>query len=199
MSQQLVTAADVTSDAYMALRLVPGAMVDYRGSLAGDPETGSGPFTVQPCECRPCFARVLLGHRANRYDLYALDGRHAATHVRHTSVVPVPSERELDGAGVWIPTSKVALHLRRMLRAAFPGQKFSVRTGRRDRKGLAYAEITVVWEDGPSETAVATVAAPLLATYGTPDHCRPQWIAVRSEGRTYCGMPNLHAVHLDRR
>ena len=192
------TSKDITSAAYLALRLAPGTLVDYRGTQA----TEHGTYTVQPCSCPHCTLRVLTGRPANRYELNTPDGKPAGPiHVRHTSVVPLAGDDELMEAAQWVPTTKAALHLRRMLRRAFPGQTFSVRTGRRSTKGnsLSHAEITVTWTGGPTRTAVATVTAPLLATYGTRERCRPAWITVPSQGRVYRGLPNVHAVHLDRR
>lgn len=196
MNDTVITVADITAPAYRALRLPPGTVVDYRGSVTG----AHGTWTVQPCACKRCLAGVLLGYPATRYQLIGPDGRTPGPrHVRHTSVVPVLSEEERNYAGVHVSTRVTAVHLRRMLRAAFPGVKFSVRCGRRDAKGLAPFEITVTWTDGPTRTAVATVTAPLLATYGTAEERRARRISVTTGGRTHHGEPTVYAIHLRRR
>lgn len=196
MNDTVITAADITDPAYRALRLPPGTVVDYRGSVA----SAHGTWTVQPCACNGCLAGVLLGRPATRYQLLDADRRTPGPgHVRHTSVVPVLSEEERNHAGCSVSTRVTAIHLRRILRAAFPGVKFSVRCGRRDAKGLTPFLITVTWAGGPTRTAVATVTAPLLATYGTAEERRARRISVTTDGRTHNGTPSVYAIHLRRR
>ncbi|MFJ3182357.1 LPD29 domain-containing protein [Streptomyces sp. NPDC086796] len=191
----VITVADITAPAYRALRLPPGTVVDYRGSVT----TAHGTWTVQPCACNGCLAGVLLGRPATRYQLRGADGGvRGPRHVRHTSVVPVLSDEERDYAVCSVSTRVTAIHLRRMLRAAFPGVKFSVRCGRRDAKGLTPFEITVTWTGGPTRTAVATVTAPLLATFGTAEERRARRISVTTGGRTHNGNPSVYAIHLRR-
>lgn len=195
MSHTVITVKDMTDPAYLALRLPPGTTVEYRGSVA----SAHGTWTVQPCSCAGCLAGVLSGIPAMRYQLVKPDG-HATgpLHVRHTSVVPTLSDEERNHAGFGVSTRVTAVHLRRMLRTDFPGTKFSVRCGRRDAKGLAAYEITVTWTGGPTRTAVATLTAPLLATYGDAEHRRAPLISVTTGGRTHNGTPTLHALHLRR-
>ncbi len=196
MNDTVITIADITAPAYRALRLPPGTVIDYRGSVTD----AHGTWTVQPCACAGCAAGVLLGRSATRYQLRGTDGRTPGPgHVRHTSVVPVMSEEERNYAGSHISTRVTAIHLRRVLRAAFPGVKFSVRCGRRDAKGLTPYEITVTWSGGPTRTAVATVTSPLLATYGTAEERRARRISVTTGGRTHNGSPSVYAIHLRRR
>ncbi|MFF8994487.1 LPD29 domain-containing protein [Streptomyces sp. NPDC014983] len=196
MNNTVITIADITAPAYRALRLPPGTVVDYRGSVA----RAHGTWTVQPCACNGCLADVLRGRPATRYQLVSVKGRvRGPRHVRHTSVVPVVSEEERNYAALYLPMRVTAVHLRRMLRVAFPGVKFSVRCGRRDAKGLIPDQITVTWTGGPTRTAVATVTSPLLATYGTAEERRARHISVTTGGRTYNGTPSVHAIHLNRR
>lgn len=75
---------------------------------------------------------------------------------------------------------------------------FSVRCGRRDGKGPAPYQITITWTGGPTRTAVATLAAPLLATYGTSEERRARSISVTTGGRTHNGAPTVAAIHLHR-
>ncbi|MFH0246413.1 LPD29 domain-containing protein [Streptomyces sp. HK10] len=182
--------AGIADAAYLALRLPPGTRVTYHGTDAAS----HGEWTVQPCACRLCTAATLLGRTARRYELYTLDGKPGPlVHVRHTSVTPVVGSAELNEAGIWLPTKYAASHLRRELRRAFPGVKFSVRTGQRKHRH----EITVSWSGGPGRTAVSAIAAPLLARYGNGDRRRPQWISITVGGRSYSGAPIVSAVHLD--
>ncbi|MFE1190191.1 LPD29 domain-containing protein [[Kitasatospora] papulosa] len=191
----VITVADITAPAYRALRLPPGTVVDYRGSVT----TAHGTWTVQPCACNGCLAGVLLERPATRYQLHSADGdARGPRHVRHTSVVPVMSDEERDYAGGSVSTRVTAIHLRRVLRAAFPGVKFSVRCGRRDAKGMTPHEITVTWTGGPTRTAVATVTAPLLATFGTAEERRARPISVTTGSRTHNGTPSVYAIHLRR-
>ncbi|MEU0374944.1 LPD29 domain-containing protein [Streptomyces sp. NPDC006283] len=88
----------------------------------------------------------------------------------------------------------VAVHLRKQLRKAFPGVKFSVRTGRDKRLG----ELSVTWNGGPRRTAVSAVTAPLLATYGASEERRPARISVTCAGRDYHGIPSVAAITLNR-
>ncbi|GGU38882.1 LPD29 domain-containing protein [Streptomyces violascens] len=181
------------SAAYLALRLTPGAAVRYVGTAT----RLHGPATVQPCSCGMCAADVLRGLPATRYELRTADGRPTGvTHVRHTSVIPEPSEDELMNAVLGLTMRATAEYLRRLLRRTFPGVKFSVRRGR--GHGMQRYEITVGWSGGPSRTAVATVTAPLLAQYGNPEQCRPAWIAVTVDGRRHFGEPSASAIHLNR-
>lgn len=179
------------ADAYRALRLAPGSRVDYHGSVASI----HGVCTVQPCACSACFAKVLLGLPASRYQLRTLDGGHViARHVRHTSVTPLPSPTELNEAVIGVPTKAVAVYLRAQLRRAFPGVTFSVRTGR----GKNHRRITVSWTAGPRRTAVSTVTAPLLASFDTPQRFRAQRISVRVGGRTLHGTPMVADIQFNR-
>ena len=195
MTDTVITVKDMTDPAYRALRLAPGTAVEYRGSLADS----HGFWIVQPCACKHCAAGVVMGRAATRYELVTLDGQPTGPqHVRHTSVVPRMTEEERGHAGCYVSTRVTAVHLRRLLRSAFPGQKFSVRCGRRDAKGLAPYEITVSWSGGPTRTAVATVTAPLLASYGNSAGRRARRISVSVGGRTHNGTPHVYAIHLNR-
>ncbi|MFG2211932.1 LPD29 domain-containing protein [Streptomyces sp. NPDC048638] len=182
--------------AYLALRLTPGAAVRYIGTAT----RVHGPATVQPCSCGNCAADVLLGIPATRYELHTVDGQPTGvTHVRHTSVIPEPTADERMHAAIGLSTKATAVYLRQLLRAAFPGVKFSVRCGpkrAKERYPERY-EITVTWSGGPNRTAVATVAAPLLAQYGDPEQCRPAWVAVTVDGRRHYGQPSALAIHLN--
>ncbi|WP_164837445.1 LPD29 domain-containing protein [Streptomyces sp. B29(2018)] len=60
---------------------------------------------------------------------------------------------------------RTAAHLRRLLRQSFPGVRFSARRKRGWR-------LAVSWSGGPSRIEVATVAAPLLADYTSPERRR---------------------------
>ncbi|MGW6416308.1 LPD29 domain-containing protein [Streptomyces sp. NPDC055055] len=57
----------------------------------------------------------------------------------------------------YVDTKHVAAELKRQLNAAFPGVKFSVRTG----KGTGSAGIDVSWTDGPTDGDVAAIARPM--------------------------------------
>ncbi|MFB8402170.1 LPD29 domain-containing protein [Streptomyces sp. NPDC055912] len=57
----------------------------------------------------------------------------------------------------YVDTKHVAAELKRRLNAAFPGVKFSVRTG----KGTGSAGIDVSWTDGPTDGDVAAIARPM--------------------------------------
>lgn len=81
-----------------------------------------------------------------------------------------------------------------MLRQTFPGVKFSVRTG----QGKNAHEISVRWSGGPGRTAVSTVTAPLVATYGTGQRRRPQSLTVTVGGRVSSGIPMVAAIRLNR-
>ncbi|MER0477118.1 LPD29 domain-containing protein [Streptomyces sp. Edi2] len=184
------------SAAYLALRLTPGAAVRYIGTAT----RLHGRATVQPCSCRVCAADVVRGIPATRYELRTTDGKPTGvSHVRHTSVVPEPTEDERMNAAMHLSTKATAVYLRQLLRAAFPGVKFSVRCGpkRAKERYLERFEITVTWSGGPSRTAVATVAAPLLAQYGNPEECRPAWVSVTVDGRRHYGEPSALAIHLN--
>ena len=58
--------------------------------------------------------------------------------------------------------------------------------------------VTVTWTGGPTRTAVATVAAPLLAAYGGSEYRRARGISVTTGGRTHNGIPSVYAIHLRR-
>ncbi|MER0477064.1 LPD29 domain-containing protein [Streptomyces sp. Edi2] len=183
--------SDLHTPEYRALRLTPGARVTYHGSV----DAAHGEWTVHPCSCRWCTRDVRRGIPAPRYELRTLEGRTTGPyHVRHTSVTPVIGEEELNQADMRVSTKATAAYLRRQLRAAFPGVKFSVRCGQDRKRG----DITVTWGGGPSKTAVHTITAPLLARYDTPDRVRPRAITVTTGGRTYSGTPNAAAIHLGR-
>ncbi|MET9779325.1 LPD29 domain-containing protein [Streptomyces sp. NPDC006367] len=185
------TARRRLTSAYLALRLTPGAKVRYIGTASH----AHGPATVQPCSCAICTADVLLGRPATRYELRTVAGLPTGvTHVRHTSVVPEPTEDERMHAAMYLTTKATAVYLRQLLRRTFPGVKFSVRCGRGRRR----YEITVAWSGGPSRTAVATVTAPLLAHYGDPERCRPAWVSVTVDGHRHHGEPHAFAIHLNR-
>jgi hypothetical protein len=186
------TARRSLAAAYLALRLAPGATVRYIGTAT----RVHGLATVQPCSCGICAADVLLGIPATRYELRTTDGRPTGvSHVRHTSVIPVPTEDERMHAAMGLTTKATAVYLRQLLRRSFPGVKFSVRCGR--GRGMERYEITVTWSGGPNRTAVATVTAPLLAHYGDVERCRPAWVSVTVDGRRHYGEPGAHAIHLN--
>lgn len=183
--------------AYLALRLTPGAKVRYVGTAT----RAHGPATVQPCSCGNCAADVLLGIPATRYELRTTDGRPTGvSHVRHTSVVPDPTEEEREHAAIRLSTKATAVYLRQLLRRTFPDVKFSVRCGpkRAKERYLERFEITVTWSGGPTRTAVATVTAPLLANYGSREECRPAWVSVTVDGHRHYGEPDVLAIHLNR-
>ncbi|MFI0742437.1 LPD29 domain-containing protein [Streptomyces sp. NPDC021100] len=183
--------AEHKNAAYLALRLPAGTQVTYHGTLAD----AHGQWTVHPCSCRRCSWAVWRERPATRYELRAVDGSAPGpVHVRHTSVTPVPSRAELNEAAKWLSTKYVAVHLRKELRRAFPGVKFSVRTG----QGGRWSEITVRWSGGPNRTAVGAVVAPLRAHYGNDGRCRPRPITVTVGGRTASGAPMVSAIHLAR-
>ncbi|GAA3087511.1 hypothetical protein GCM10020000_87940 [Streptomyces olivoverticillatus] len=185
------TVAEHENAAYLALRLPAGTQVTYHGTLTDS----HGQWTVQPCSCRRCTWAVWRERPATRYELRATDGSAARlTHVRHTSVTPVPSQTEINEAGKWLVAKYAAVHLRKELRRAFPGVTFSVRTG----QGKHRWEITVSWSGGPGRTAVSAVTAPLRAHYGSDGRCRPRAIAVTVGGRTLVGAPMVSAIHLNR-
>ncbi|KFG71507.1 LPD29 domain-containing protein [Streptomyces mutabilis] len=87
---------------------------------------------------------------------------------------------------------QTATHLRRMLWRSFPGVRFSV--SRKHGRML-----TVSWSGGPCEVEEATVAAPLLADYTTPERRRAQPVTVTRFGRTTHGTPLVDAIALRRR
>ncbi|MBQ0889999.1 hypothetical protein KBZ94_34605 [Streptomyces sp. RM72] len=191
------TARRRLATAYLALRLTPGAKVRYVGTAT----RAHGPATVQPCACGICAADVLLGIPATRYELRTTEGLPTGvSHVRHTSVIPEPTEEERNYAAMRLSTKATAVYLRQLLRRTFPGVKFSVRCGpkRAKERYLERYEITVTWSGGPNRTAVATVTAPLLASYGSPEECRPAWVSVTVEGRRHYGEPSALAIHLNR-
>ncbi|MFJ1742439.1 LPD29 domain-containing protein [Streptomyces microflavus] len=177
--------------AYLALRLPAGTQVTYHGTSAAS----HGIWTVQPCACRLCTAATLLGRPARRYELYTADGKRRGplVHVRHTSVTPTMSEDEM-GEAVWaiLPTKYAAAHLRRVLHDAFPGVKFSVRTGR----GRDCWRISVSWTGGPGRTQVSAVAAPLRARFGPGGQRRASAIRVNVAGRPRSGVPLIEEISL---
>lgn len=179
-------------NAYLALRLAPGTAVTYTGTHSA---WHDGQWTVQPCACNDCLRKVLRGWPATRYRLCTADGKPAGLrHVRHSSVVPLMSEDERQHAGIFLPTRLVALHLRRQLRAAFPGTVFSVRSGNSPKGSY----ITVRWNGPVDPTSVGTITAPLLADYNSPYGVRPRSIGVATKGRTQWGTPTVSAIHLHR-
>lgn len=179
--------------AYLALRLPAGTRVTYHGTNAAS----HGTWTVQPCACRLCTAATLLGRPARRYELYSVDGKRRGplVHVRHTSVTPTMGEDEM-GEAVWaiLPTKYAAAHLRRLLREAFPGVKFSVRTG----QGRERWQISVSWTGGPGRTQVSAVAAPLRARFGPGGQRRARAIRVNVAGRPRSGVPLVEKICLHR-
>ncbi|WP_431983804.1 LPD29 domain-containing protein [Streptomyces qinglanensis] len=177
--------------AYLALRLPAGTRVMYRGSDASH----HGEWTVQPCACPHCCTAILLGQPARRYELRTADGKPGPlVHVRHTSVIPLPDEQEMNEAGDWLAAKYAAVHLHQELRRASPRVKFFVRTGRNRKQH----EITVSWSGGPGRTAVDAVTAPVLARYGADGPRRPRPLTVTVGGRMHRGVPIISAVHLDR-
>ncbi|MFF9436331.1 LPD29 domain-containing protein [Streptomyces sp. NPDC014735] len=185
------TITPATDASYLALRLPAGTRVTYRGTL----EEAHGEWLVSPCNCRHCAASTFFGRPARRYELLTPDGRPSPyAHVRHTSVTPVVSDREFQYATCRLAPKIVAVHLRKQLRRAFPDVKFSVRTGR----GKEMPELSVTWTGGPGRTAVSTVTAPLLHTYGRSEERRPARISVTHAGRDYHGTPSVAAITLNR-
>ncbi|MFE1190214.1 LPD29 domain-containing protein [[Kitasatospora] papulosa] len=185
------TTPDATPS-YLALRLPAGTKVTYRGTL----DEAHGQWLVSPCNCRHCAASTFSGRPARRYELLTLDGKPSPyIHVRHTSVTPAVGSEEAQYAVMSsLQPTIVAVHLRKQLRRAFPGVKFSVRTGR----GKKMRELSVSWTGGPGRTAVSAVTAPLLATYGPSEERRPAPVSVTYAGREYHGMPLIAAIALDR-
>ncbi|MGW1976722.1 LPD29 domain-containing protein [Streptomyces sp. NPDC001889] len=183
--------ADIADAAYLALRLPTGTRVTYHGT----DRASHGQWTVQPCACRRCTTAAYLGLPARRYELYTADGRPGPlVHVRHTSVTPVAGEAERSEAVCTLPPKHAAAHLRGELRRAFPGVRFSVLTGR----GKHWGTLSVTWSGGPGRTAVAAVAAPLLAQFGPGGRHLPRRISVSVAGRAHHGMPLISAVTLHR-
>ncbi|MGW1290906.1 LPD29 domain-containing protein [Streptomyces sp. NPDC002586] len=176
-----------TIPGYLALRLAPGTLVRYTGTVTKAHAEG----TVHPCSCTRCFIGALLGEPATRYEVRTAG--HTITHVRHTSVTPLVGEEERNYGSICLSTKATAAALRQRLRAAFPGVKFSVRCGRDKTR----TEITVSWTGGPRGTAVATVTAPFLARYGNSKERRPARISVTLGGRVHSGEPYASAIHLN--
>lgn len=179
------------SAAYLALRLPSGTLVRRAGEAVS-----SGVWTVQGCTCLECMQAMMLGASGSHYELHACGGASGPlVHVAHTAVVPILDPDEIFEHCTVISPRATATHLRRLLRRAFPGVRFSVRRGRgRDRFRLS-----VKWRGGPSQDEVGAVAAPLLADYATPGRRRPRPISVRRFGRTETGTPLVDEVRLDRR
>ncbi|TLQ39179.1 LPD29 domain-containing protein [Streptomyces marianii] len=185
------TITDTVDASYLALRLPAGTEVTYQGTIA----EAHGRWLVSPCNCRHCTASAFLGRPARRYELLTLDGKPSPyLHIRYTSVTPVVSDSERNYAACYLTPKIVAVHLRKQLRRAFPGVKFSVRTGR----GKKMWELSVTWTGGPGRTAVSAVTAPLLATYGRSEERRPARISVTHAGRDYHGIPSVAAITLNR-
>ncbi|MFD4526595.1 LPD29 domain-containing protein [Streptomyces sp. NPDC058470] len=173
---------------YLALRLPAGTWVRHE-----DDETRRI-WIAQPCTCTLCMSATLLGVPATHYELRTRGGDVAPlVHVRYTSVVPHLHPDELfQTYPTVLPLPHSAVCLRKLLRAHFPGVRFSVRT----RRGW---RLSVSWSGGPSDTEVATVAAPLLADYSTPGRRRARPVTVTRFGRTTYGTPLVDAITLTRR
>ncbi|MEW1760322.1 LPD29 domain-containing protein [Streptomyces cyaneofuscatus] len=183
-----VTTPGPEAAGYLALRLPAGTWVRHE-----DDETRRI-WIAQPCTCRLCMSATLLGAPASHYELRTYDDAEAPlVHVRHTAVVPHLHPDELFQTYPPVLTAPhTAAYLRKLLRASFPGVRFSVRP----RRGWRLA---VRWSGGPSDTEVATVAAPLLADYSTPGRRRARPVTVRRFGRTTFGTPLVDAITLTRR
>ncbi|GGU38793.1 LPD29 domain-containing protein [Streptomyces violascens] len=182
------TACGPQEAGYLALRLPAGTWVRHEGD-----ETRRI-WIAQPCACTLCMSATLLGAPGTHYELRVHEGDMAPlVHVRHTSVVPHLHPEELfQTYPPVLPLPRTAAHLRRLLRARFPGVRFSVRT----RRGW---RLSVSWSGGPLDTEVATVAAPLLADYTTPERRRARAITVTRFGRASYGTPLVDAINLTRR
>ncbi len=69
-----------------------------------------------------------------------------------------------------------AVNIRRLLKSAFPGVKFSVRT----EYGSMMDAVNITWEDGPTQKSVESVVKCFQETKFNShalewDHCRDQW------------------------
>ncbi|MEY9842497.1 LPD29 domain-containing protein [Streptacidiphilus sp. EB103A] len=137
---------------------------------------------------------------------YTATGRGARFHAQHLAGTPTTKANYWDREpalvaaaaelarwceGEELSTARSAAHLRGLLRAAFPGEAFTVRSGRAG--GRAAREITVAWSGGPAEEQVADVARPLLPG---PDR-RPVG-RVRIGGADLPVTPAVRAVRLIR-
>ncbi|MBZ3908238.1 MULTISPECIES: LPD29 domain-containing protein [Streptomyces] len=173
---------------YLALRLPAGTWVRHE-----DDETFRM-WSAQPCTCTICMSATLLGAPASHYELRTPDGNAAPlVHVRYTSVIPHLRPDELfQTYATPLTQPQTAAHLRKMLRRAFPGVRFSVRR----RRGW---RLSVSWSGGPSDIEVATVTAPLLADYTTPERRRARPVTVTRFGRTAYGTPLVDVISLNRR
>ncbi|MFG2211923.1 LPD29 domain-containing protein [Streptomyces sp. NPDC048638] len=182
------TASGPQAAGYLALRVPAGTWVWHK-----DDEMRRI-WVAQPCACTLCVSATLLGAPGTHYELRTGDDDMAPmVHVRHTSVVPHLHPDELFRTyPPVLPAPRTAAHLRRLLRAHFPGVRFSVRA----RRGW---RLTVSWRGGPSDTEVATVAAPLLADYATPGRRRARPVTVTRFGRATHGTPLVNAVTLAHR
>lgn len=181
-------ASDPHTASYLTLRLPSGTWVRH-----ADDEARRTWITL-PCACSLCMSATLLGAPASHYELRTYDGVEAPlVHVRYTSVVPHLQPDELfQTYATPLTLPQTATHLRRLLRHSFPGVRFSVRRKRGWR-------LTVSWSGGPSRVEVATVAAPLLADYTTPERRRARPVTVTRFGRTAYGTPLVDTVTLCRR
>ncbi|MCX4826653.1 hypothetical protein OG883_44235 [Streptomyces sp. NBC_01142] len=173
---------------YLALRLPAGTWVRHEDDKA------RRIWIAQPCACAICVSATLLGAPATHYELRTSDGYEATlVHVRHTSVVPHLHPDELFQVYASpLTRPQTATHLRKTLRQAFPGVRFSVRRGR----GWTFS---VRWSGGPSDVEVASVTAPLLADYATPGRRRARPVTVTRFGRATYGTPLVDAITLNRR
>ncbi|TLQ39200.1 LPD29 domain-containing protein [Streptomyces marianii] len=173
---------------YLALRLPDGSWVRH------EDDESRRVWIAHSCACTLCMSATLLGAPASHYELRTPDGASASlTHVRYTSVIPhLHPDELLQPYTPPLTHSQTAAHLRKMLRHAFPGIRFSVRR----RSGW---KLSVSWSGGPSATEVATVAAPLLADYTTPGRRRARPITVKTWfGRPFHGTPVVDAITLKR-
>lgn len=94
----------------------------------------------------------------------------------------------------FVPTAHVAAHLRRQLKAAFSGVKFSVRTS-------SSTWIDVTWTNGPDEDAVKKLTAPLRGSRWdsyTNKYIRAEQLAVETKDGTVTGEPLVEGIHVRR-
>ncbi|MCX4784135.1 MULTISPECIES: LPD29 domain-containing protein [unclassified Streptomyces] len=176
---------------YLALRLPAGTWVRYTGDAAS-----RRLWRVQPCTCLACMSATMHGAPASHYELHALDGGALPlVHIEYTAVIPMPVPNEIYDRHTWLPPKVTATHLRRELRRAFPGVRFSVRRGR----GVKSHDLTVRWSGGPGKAEVGVIVAPLLADYTNPTRRRARPVTVTRFGFTEQGTPVVDAIHLNRR
>ncbi|MEO3976738.1 LPD29 domain-containing protein [Streptomyces sp. CAU 1734] len=175
---------------YLALRLPAGTWVSHED----DDDVIRRVWIAQPCACTICVSATLVGAPSTHYELHRAGDRNTTlAHVRYTSVVPHLHPDEL--FQTWaspLTQPQIASHLRKMLREAFPAVRFSVRRQRS-------LKLSVRWSGGPSTVEVATVAAPLLADYTTPERRRARPVTVTRFGRVTHGTPLVRAIALNRR